>query len=236
MGDARRIGRRASRPLALYQTTWAWLVTVVGTLGALTAYALRPIDQFVAIAVTGLSLGACAGCLFDLRDETVTVRSMAIFGAAGAVGLLALLGLGAVFGGPAVAGGVALVAICPWVTAPLWRLLTRKLGLDKGRTGKPAAPVTAPDLPACNMDDATLLKAWRASSVALCWVDSNGDWLSLAKRRQDYLNEHERRDPRGFASWMATTPDMDDDPASYFHRRSTPDTRNPGPGGGTDQK
>lgn len=235
MGDVRRIGRRASRPLGAYQTVWAWLVTVVGTLGALTAYALRPIDQFVALAVTGLSLGACAGCLFDLRDETVTVKSMVVFGGAGAVGLLALLGLGAVLGAPAVAGGVLLLAVCPWITVPLWRLLARKLGLSKGRTGNPVAPVTAPDVPATDLDDAALLKAWRASSVALCWVDSNSDWLSLAKRRQDYLNELERRNPRGFTAWMATTPDMDDDPASFFRRRSTPDTGGPDTGG-ADQK
>lgn len=224
MGDARRIGRRVSRPLAVYQTAWAWLVTVVGTLGALTAYALRPLDQFVAIAVTGLSLGACAGCLFDLRDETVTLRSMLVFGAAGAVGLLALLGLGAVFGAPAVGGGIVLLVLCPWLVAPIWRLTTRKLGVSKPGSGPPAAPVSTPDVPVSELDDAALLKAWRASSVALCWVDSNTDWLTMAKRRQDYLNELERRNPRGFAAWMASTPDMDDDPASIFRHKPTPDT------------
>lgn len=207
----------------MYKTTWAWLVTVVGTLGALTAYALRPMDQFVAVGVTGLSLGACAGCLFDLRDETVTIRSMLVFGAAGAVGLLALLGLGAVLGAPAVGGGVLLLALCPWLVAPIWRLTTRKLGLSKARGAPPGDSLSTPGVPVANMDDAALLKAWRASSVALCWVDSNSDWLSMAKRRQEYLNELERRNPRGFAAWMASTPDMDDDPASFFRHRPTPD-------------
>lgn len=205
--------------MAIYRTVWAWLVTVVGTLGALIAYALRPTDQFVAVAVTGLSLGACAGCLFDLRNETVTVKSMVVFGFSGTIGLLALLGLGALFGVPAVLGGVLLVVLSPWTLSTAHRLLTRRLGVPDQQQ---PPPVHVPDTPVQDLNDQELIKAWRASSAALCWVGSDDNWLSLARRRQEYLNEIERRDPRGFNAWMATTPDMDDDPSGFlFHSHKT---------------
>lgn len=220
MADARRIGRQTSRPMTFYRTAWAWLVTVGATVGALTAYALRPTDQFIAVAVTGLSLGACAGCLFDLRNETVTVKSMVVFGFSGAVGLLALLGLGALFGMPAVLGGVALVVFSPWSLSMAQRLLGRNRGATDVSPQPP--PVQVPDTPARDLDDRGLLKAWRASSVALCWVGSDDNWLALTRRRQEFLNELERRDPRGFNAWMATTPDMDDDPSGFlFHKNKT---------------
>jgi hypothetical protein len=207
--------------MALYRTVWAWLVTVVATVGALTAYALRPTDQFIAVAVTGLSLGACAGCLFDLRNETVTVKSMVVFGFSGAIGLLALLGLGALFGVPAVLGGVVLVVLSPWCLSMAQRLLGRNRGATT-ESPQPPPPVQVPDTPAQDLDDKELIKAWRASSVALCWVGSDDNWLALTRRRQEYLNEIERRDPRGFNAWMATTPDMDDDPSGFlFHKNKT---------------
>ena len=220
MADVRRIGRRPPRPMALYRTAWAWMVTVVGTVGALTAYALRPTDQFIAVAVTGLSLGACAGCLFDLRNETVTVKSMVVFGFSGAFVLLALLGLGAMFGVSAVLGGVALVVLSPWSLSMAQRLLGRNPGSPNGSPQPP--PVQLPDTPVHALDDKELIKAWRASSVALCWIGSDDNWLALTRRRQEYLNEIERRDPRGFGAWMATTPDMDDDPSGFlFHKHKT---------------
>lgn len=221
MADVRRIGRRTSRPMTLYRTVWAWLVTVLGTVGALTAYALRPTDQFIAVAVTGLSLGACAGCLFDLRNETVTVKSMVVFGFSGAVGLLALLGLGALFGVPAVLGGVGLMALSPWSLSTAQRLLGRNLGSPNG-SPQQQPPVGVPDTPVQDLDDKELIKAWRASSVALGWVGSDDNWLALTRRRQEYLTEIERRDPRGFNAWMATTPDMDDDPSGFlFHKHKS---------------
>jgi hypothetical protein len=220
MADERRIGRQASRPLTFYRTAWAWLVTVGATVGALTAFAMRPTDQFIAVAVTGLSLGACAGCLFDLRNETVTVKSMVVFGFSGAIFLLALLGLGAVFGVAAVLGGVAVVVLSPWSLSMVHRLLVRSSGPADGSPQPP--PVHIPDTPAQDLGDRELLKAWRASSVALCWVGSDDNWLTLARRRQEYLSELERRDPRGFNAWMATKPDMDDDPSGFlFHKNKT---------------
>jgi hypothetical protein len=201
--------------MAVYRTFWAWLVTVIGTLGALSAYVLRPLDQFVAVGVTGLSLGACAGCLFDLRNETVTVKSMLSFGLSGSVALLALLGLGAVFGPTAVLGGLLLLALSPWALSLASRLLTGRLRTEPGN--KSPGP-SGSEVPAGDLDDAALLKAWRASSAALGSVGSDNDWLRLATRRQEYLAELEKRDPRGFAAWLASSPDLADDPSAFFHK------------------
>lgn len=201
--------------MGVYRTSWLWLVTVIGTLGALSAYVLRPLDQFVAVGVTGLSLGACAGCLFDLRNETVTVKSMLTFGLGGSVSLLALLGLGSIFGPTAVLGSLLLLALSPWTLSFTGRLLTGRLRQERG--GSPSPRPSASDVPVGDLDDAALLKAWRTSSVALCSVGSDKDWLTLVNRRQEYLSELERRDPRAFAAWLASSPDLDDDPSAFFH-------------------
>jgi hypothetical protein len=199
--------------MSVYRTLWAWLVTVTGTLGALSAYALRPIDQFVAVGVTGLSLGACAGCLFDLRNETVTVKSMLTFGLGGSVILLELLGLGGIFGPAAVLGCLALLAVAPWTLSFVSRLLT---GKSRQGPAKKTGP-SASEVPVRDLDDTALLKAWKASSVALCSVGSDRDWLTLVNRRQEYLTELEKRDPRGFAAWLSSSPDLGADPSAFFN-------------------
>ncbi|MGZ4503457.1 MAG: hypothetical protein ACXVW3_06165, partial [Nocardioidaceae bacterium] len=62
-----------------------------------------------------------------------------------------------------------------------------------------------------------LLRAWRASSVAMARTGTREGRLRLAQRRQDYLDELEKRDPERFAAWLATRPRVDDDPTAFFN-------------------
>jgi hypothetical protein len=126
--------------MAAYRALWWWVVTVGGTVGLLAAIALRPHDQALALALTGFSLGCCAGCLYDLRNEPFTLRPMLLFGTASGLFLVSLLGLVAVLGRLA---GFLLTALLvvgsPWCLATGRRLVARRLGRD------PAWPHPAPD-------------------------------------------------------------------------------------------
>ena len=130
--------------------------------------------------------------------------------------VLALLGLGGLLGPTAVLGGLLLMALAPWTLSFANALLTGQLRLRQEQSSSPAP--SSSDAPVRDLDDATLLKAWQASSVALCSVGSEDDWLRLVKRRQEYLTELEKRDPRGFAAWLASSPDLDDDPSAFFNK------------------
>jgi hypothetical protein len=112
--------------MAAYRALWRWVLTLGGTVGVLAGLALRPDDQLLALGLTGFSLGCCAGCLYDLRNEPFTLRPMLLFGTASALGLMSLLGLVALLGR---LGGflfaVLLIAGSPWCLDMVQRVLAR---------------------------------------------------------------------------------------------------------------
>lgn len=56
---------------------------------------------------------------------------------------------------------------------------------------------------------------WAASAVALAHEPSAAGRARIAARRAEYLSEMERRDPLGFARWMAEDP-LATDPRGYL--------------------
>ncbi|WP_448625596.1 hypothetical protein [Geodermatophilus sp. URMC 64] len=89
-------------------------------------------------------------------------------------------------------------------------------GTPVGPAGRPdaggAARLTAPvsDLPT-----AALGREWVRTTAALAgWLEPAAR-ESLVRRRQEALDELERRDPEGFASWLADGPQPGSDPAEY---------------------
>jgi hypothetical protein len=96
-------------------------------------------------------------------------------------------------------------------------------GLDApaGAAGRPdaggAARLTAPvsDLPT-----AALGREWVRSTAALAgWLEPAAR-DSLVRRRQEALDELERRDPEGFARWLADGPQPGSDPADYVRGKA----------------
>ncbi|MGZ4470095.1 MAG: hypothetical protein ACXVXB_16545 [Nocardioidaceae bacterium] len=229
------MGTEASTPGSTYQTWWAVLATAVGTLGVLLACVARPTDQVLALAATGLALGGCAGSLYDLPQDKITVRSMLVFGAFTGVGLVATLGVCAVLGSAGALLPLLLVVSSPWCIRTAHRgaayavqKLAARDATDSAPPPSAPAPVpappaqrpavsAAPEPPVQDMDEAALLRAWRASSVAMARTGTREGRLRLAQRRQDYLDELEKRDPERFAAWLATRPRVDDDPTAFFN-------------------
>jgi Ca2+/Na+ antiporter len=72
--------------------------------------------------------------------------------------------------------------------------------------------VSAPDL----LDDRSLCLAWRTTYVALQQALSTPRRLRLVQRRQDLMDELERRNGIGFAAWLASGPRAAGDPSKYI--------------------
>jgi hypothetical protein len=62
---------------------------------------------------------------------------------------------------------------------------------------------------------------WLESTAALAGRLEPAVRTAIVRRRQDALDELERRDPEGFLRWLATGPVLDKDPAAFVRGRRT---------------
>lgn len=66
-----------------------------------------------------------------------------------------------------------------------------------------------------SLDEASLCLAWRKTYVALQRVTTQGTKLRIVQRRQDLLEELERRNAHGFAAWLRSGARAAGDPSRY---------------------
>jgi len=196
----------------------------------------------VAVGVGGLlAAGTAAGIA---RESTTPSRrstvESAVQAAAGTVcGLLVIAGVSAL------AGGIVAAALVVVVLVGIVIRLARagKLAAAAGRpfATPTASPVrllpdpppddaetprfdragTAPPLPPVEgLSTRELGQEWTRTTKALAGRLDPWARASLVQRRQETLDELERRDPDGFMRWLAFGPAADSDPADYV--RGTP--------------
>ena len=81
-------------------------------------------------------------------------------------------------------------------------VVTSTGGLD---TDSDLVAVTTEPLPdPVDLDDSELCLAWRQSFVRLEGCTSGPTHLDVVRRREEYLDELQRRNPDGFAAWLAS--------------------------------
>ncbi len=229
--------RRIQGPLVVVGLTAAGLVAVVGGL------ALRG-PGLVAVAVAG-ALAACLGW-GTAREGTAPNRrsstETAVLAAAWTVGVLLVLS-----GASVLAGGVAaaaLAGVAAFVAIGVWVARTPKDGPTNAAPaprptsfGNVAAPVTgmhpaAPrrhpaatgpaDLPPVTaLSTEELGREWLESTTALAGRMAPAARTAIVRRRQETLDELERRDPDGFLRWLTTGPVLDRDPTPFVRGRRT---------------
>jgi hypothetical protein len=196
--------------------------------------------------------GVLAGCLAagmahenPGRDRWAMMDAAVFAAGCTVVGLLVLCGTGALFGTPAAAGLVALSAVVGGVV--LFRGRSRT-----PRSTTPAAPSAGfpdpvPSWPSTRMEPparrehvmaepARLLppvaqlstralgREWLRTTAALASRLEPVVRASIVRRREDALDELERRDPAGFARWLAAGPVPGSDPADWLHSDSAGST------------
>ncbi len=211
-----------------------WLgIFFMGSLAVLGGLGLQPAGR-VAVVVAGM-LAACiaVGIARDLprHDRRPALESAVQAAACTVGGLLVLAGVAALAGGvlavlAAVAGiGTWLVvratrpptrpagppAPAPWPTAGVEVLLlpvppeTTGVGLGTSRLSTLSTPA--------------LGQEWLRTTAALGGRLSPVERQALVRRREETLDELERRDPAGFARWLAGGAAPGTDPADYVQGR-----------------
>ena len=238
MSEAQRSSHGRERgPSARVRAHRSWLsgAVVICTVGILFAIGqwgwAGPLAGTLTIAVV---VGALAACVWgDLGSSAVPriirvglLSGLAATAATGLVGALGITGLVLV---------LLLTVTSPVVTRwvrHLWRELIDSPGaVDHGNGPAPARPTRA-ELDVRTMtraqdlgtlDDAALCLAWRRSFLLLEAAHSVADRMAVVEQRQGYLDELQRRYPKGLASWLGSGARASGNPLPYLgdHPRRT---------------
>ncbi|MGY1710168.1 hypothetical protein ACI8AC_11730 [Geodermatophilus sp. SYSU D00758] len=189
----------------------AVLGAVVGVVGGLAL----PLSGIVAVVLAGLVSG-CLGA--GLARESARGDRRAVADAAwrcAAVAVVALLVLSgtSVLGGAVlsllVAGGAALGGLGWWLARE------RRADLEAARPTA-VGHLDGPLPPVAGLPTEELGREWTRTTAALAGHLDVGTRQRLVARRQETLDEMERRDPDGFARWLAATPLPGSDPAGHL--------------------
>lgn len=226
-----------------YRTGWLTTVVVAATAGVWTMLAwsvVGAVGCFVAAAVI-------AGCVATARSGDLRWRAALSAGTFWGYVLVGSMGL-AVLMGVFVLVLILAVAACSPTTIvwgrrlSYWHRASPQTGepmesaAESGAAIEPSTPSAfsiaaeksgaTPDL--ASLDDPALCMAWRASFIALQQPLHFEIRVRVVKRRQEYLEELERRNPTGFAAWMASGARAAGDPSRYIlstGSRENPDRR-----------
>jgi hypothetical protein len=183
---------------------WCLLGAGAGVLVALGAPRLRRGRQ---IGTNGpdLAMGVAAGATF------VTV-------------CLVIVGLLSAFGGGFTTAALILLAVSGLWAGNHYRPRARELAAAVPNPHDLLAVVTLPASSTLVADMGTeeLCVAWRHSYHQLVLAADEPARRQVVQRRQDFLDEIERRDGRGFRRWLDSGARAGGDPGPYLSTRSRP--------------
>jgi MFS family permease len=176
-----------------------------------------PAAAFVAIGLIAGTVACLAGGAASERSPERRRRAAseaAVAAAATVAAALVLAGLVVLLGGALavpLAAGAGVAALL--------------LHLRRRRRSRPAAATPFPGpagriavaRPVQTLSTGALGREWLLSSAALGVLLDAGVRQAVVHRREELLDELERRDPAGFARWMAAGPLPGSDPADYLH-------------------
>lgn len=227
----------------MYRLTWLCFVALAGTVGLWgSIHALPPGGAPSLFLMIAVGVGCLA--LTSTKDDGPTWRQATRLGIDWGLAIVASVGLIALLGFSGLAVVMMLVLLSPTVMSAARRYLTsrasepgpaaeawelggalpaigRNHGIGADGEASPATE-TSPlrafwmESPLQSMDDPTLCFAWRISYVALQRPLSLSSRLRLVDRRQEFLDELERRHPRGFSAWLESGARAAGDPTRYL--------------------
>lgn len=229
----------------MYRTAWVSLVALTGALGVWASIRTWSVGGAVFIFVFAMVTAACVRLLRTKEGDPPEWRRAARIGGGSAAVALPALGLVACFGVAGLTVVALLAVLSPRALSAAGRWLRLYRHHEAALTGQPRAPgpdaaiagraegtasgseaaaVAAPSLleapwmqrPPQAMDDATLCFAWRTSYVALQKPWSLALRLRIVQRRQEFLDEFERRNSGGFSAWLASGARAAGDPSRYI--------------------
>ena len=160
-------------------------------------------------AVVAAGLGAGIAREGETQVPRRTVVDAAWRAAVGTVTALLLLSGGVVLAGAAVTA-LAVVSVLGLL---LVRWAVRAARADSAASA--AASWPGAERPVSAMSVPALGEEWVRSSAELARAEDPAGRQALVRRRQEALDELERRDPAGFGRWLADGATVDSDPAAY---------------------
>ena len=197
----------------LVRVTFALLVLLLGVLAAVGGVSMG-VSGLVSVVLAAI-VAACIAAGIARDGDTARPRQAAVDAAwrtaAGTVAaLLVISGCVVLAGGAVAAVSVGLV---------LAGLLVR-FGLHEVRRGRSVGraavvPLPGEGGPVQALTVEALGREWLRTSAALDVTREPTARRALVDRRQEALDELERRDPAGFARWLAEGATVDSDPARY---------------------
>jgi hypothetical protein len=205
---------------------WA-LAVLCGLVGVAGGLALRG-PEIVAVGVAGVLAGCMAAGIS--RETPVGARRRSTLEAAASAGAATVGVLLVIAGIAALAGGaVAFLTVGGVVVAVLVSKLVRGRGtapsstvdlatvIPHPSTVRPQGPAELASLlpPVAALTTSELGQEWTRTSAVLAGRLDAAAREALVARRQEALDELERRDPAGFARWLAVGPTLSSDPAGY---------------------
>lgn len=229
----------------MYRNTWLGTVALAGAVGLWGAVqALTLGGTLTLFLITALG-AACIGLTADEDGPPPSWRQGARLGVNWGAGVVAGVGLIAMFRAVGLLVVAVLVISSPRVLALARRYRSARSGEAAGRGGHArasydeltsvghhrlpgpepeVAPVTDASLLEApwleqgleSMDDQALCFAWRMSFVAMQRPLSPPLRLRIVTRRQQFLDELERRHPRGFSAWLDSGARAAGDPSRYI--------------------
>ena len=208
-------------PAVLSRAASALLVVVGGTVAAVGGVSLGA-SGLVAVALAAVVAACLAAGV--VRDDAANrprhaVAEVAWRTAVGTVAVLLLLTGSTVLAGGAV---TALLTGCA-VGALGARWAVRQVTAARRRPDAPVvAPTGAEGGSVRALSTPALGREWLRTSQALAVQRAPLARQDLVRRRAETLDELERRDPAGFARWLAESAAVDSDPAGYVSDRATP--------------
>lgn len=192
------------------------LCSVFGFVGMVVS----PAEAVIFWGVLGLVAGVCVWLVAEDLPAIGTwfgrglseARRGAAAAAAVITSYLTIVGLATVFGTFA-AAAVAVVVVAAWAC---WRFLPRPAaGPPAPRTVRQLrVPEQGPGV--AGMSDDELCLAWRRSYFELQRADDEDARYGVVVRRQQYLDELERRNREGFVRWLASGARAGGDPLRYL--------------------
>jgi hypothetical protein len=230
------MARTTEEQMTRYRRAWTWTAVLVATVGGCLALVSWPLLAAVSLmlAAGSVVLGTTAA-LADQGTPGWWRRPMRL-AILGAVAVLATGGLADTLGG----SGLALATLILLSAPPVVEAVRRRLlpGMLAGRdeagpaagappSAKPArgdrahrpAEVEDPQVKApalAELDDAGLCLAWRRSFVALQRAATPSCRADIVVLRVRLLDEMERRNPSGFALWLASGARAASDPTRFI--------------------
>ena len=162
-------------------------------------------------AVVAACLGAGIAREGGPQAPRRTVVDAAWRAAVGTVAALLLLSGCVVLAGAAVTA-LAVVSVLGLL---LVRWAVRAARADRAAAPAPSWPGERRPAPVSGMSVPALGEEWVRSSAELARVRDLRTRQELVRRRQEALDELERRDPAGFTRWLEDGATVDSDPAAY---------------------